>query len=54
MFVQGFEWNMFGTSPILKSNTKLKIVIVFFFCLVTAVIVGTLGAGKPSLEAIAS
>uniref|UniRef100_A0A8C5ACT9 Uncharacterized protein n=1 Tax=Gadus morhua TaxID=8049 RepID=A0A8C5ACT9_GADMO len=34
---------MFGTSPILKSNTNLKIVFVFF-SLVIAAIVGTLGA----------
>ena len=44
---------MFGTSPILKSNTNLKIVFVFF-SLVIAAIVGTLGAGKPSLEIVAS
>ena len=34
-------------SPILKSNTNLKSVFVFF-CLVIAAVVGTIGAGKQS------
>ena len=54
MFILGFKWKMIGTSPVLKSNTNLKIVFVFFFSLVTAAIVGTLRAGKPSLEIVAS
>ena len=53
MFIQGFEWNMFGAKPKFKSNTNLKFFYFLSPFLVTAAVVGTIGAGKPSLEVVA-